>query len=149
MVWAGVTSTTKIPVIFVVPGVKINAQQDLNEILVKKVLFWSHSHFNRRSWTFQQDSAPTRCAKVVQQWCGANFPTMITSTEWPPYSPDLNSLDFSVWSVLESKVCAKLHNNLDSLKLGLQKVRNKIVDDYHSVMVGALPKRLKSCMKFK
>ncbi|KAF2363332.1 hypothetical protein FHG87_005911 [Trinorchestia longiramus] len=68
------------------------------------------------------DSASAHKAKVVQQWCQANFPAMITSKEWPPYSPDLNPRDFSVWSVLESTACTKSHKNLDVLKRVLQKV---------------------------
>ena len=27
--------------------------------------------------------------------------------KWPPNSPDLNPLDYSVWSILEEKACAK------------------------------------------
>ncbi|GFY08413.1 DDE_3 domain-containing protein [Trichonephila clavipes] len=32
------------------------------------------------------------------------------------YSPALNPMDYSVWSVLESLACTKPHKTLDSLK---------------------------------
>ena len=35
---------------------------------------------------------------------------------WPPQSPDLNPLDYSVWSVLQQEVQASSHPNLESLK---------------------------------
>ncbi|GFW32532.1 dynein heavy chain 7, axonemal [Trichonephila clavipes] len=41
---------------------------------------------------------------------------MISSKEWSPYSPDLNPMDYSVWSVLE---CTKPHKTLNSLKQSL------------------------------
>uniref|UniRef100_A0A8R1HV20 Uncharacterized protein n=1 Tax=Caenorhabditis japonica TaxID=281687 RepID=A0A8R1HV20_CAEJA len=64
----------------------------------------------------KQDYVPAHKAKVVQDWCKINLPFMITSTEWSPYSPDLNPLDFSVWLVFERKACATPHNDLDNLK---------------------------------
>lgn len=149
MVWAGVTATGKTPLVFVDQGVKVNSQNYLNDILKKHVLPWSQTHFAGRNWTFQQDSAPAHKAKVVQAWCKNNFPSMITSAEWPPYSPDLNPLDYSVWSVLESKACATPHKNLDSLKRALQKAWEDLDVTYLSTTVGDFHKRLRACVKEK
>ena len=38
----------------------------------------------------------------------------------PPYSPDLNLLDYSVWSILEAKACAKPHKSLHALRRSLE-----------------------------
>src|SRR5262249_35098203 len=70
---------------------------------------------------FQQDSAPAHKAKMTQEWCKTNFPDFITSEEWPPYSPDLNPMDYSVWSILEARACAKRHKSLESLKQSLSR----------------------------
>ena len=35
--------------------------------------------------------------------------------EWPPNSPDLNPLDYSIWSILEAKACA--NKTIESLNL--------------------------------
>jgi hypothetical protein len=35
--------------------------------------------------------------------------------DWPPYSPDLNSLDFSIWRILQGKGQAKTNANLSAL----------------------------------
>lgn len=48
---------------------------------------------------------PTRPEKF-QDWCQTNFPGFITSQKWPPYSPDLNPMDYSVQAILEARACA-------------------------------------------
>ena len=40
---------------------------------------------------------------------------------WPSNSPDLNPMDYSIWSILERKVCSTRYNSLESLKEALVK----------------------------
>ncbi|XP_070141635.1 uncharacterized protein [Drosophila kikkawai] len=96
--------------------VKINQEVYRRDILEAVVLPWAQQHFADTEWLFQQDSAPAHRAKLTQDWCKANFPDFITSSEWLPYSPDLNPMDYSVWSILESRACAKCHISLEALK---------------------------------
>ena len=35
---------------------------------------------------------------------------------WPPSSPDLNPMDFGIWSILEQKACTVSHPNVEVLK---------------------------------
>ncbi|KZC05885.1 hypothetical protein WN55_06674 [Dufourea novaeangliae] len=49
------------------------------------------------------------------------------STEWPPYSPILNPMDYSIWSILEARTCAKRHKSLKALKESLRREWNKIL----------------------
>jgi hypothetical protein len=39
--------------------------------------------------------------------------------DWPPYSPDLNSLDFDIRLVLQAKAQAMPHSNLIALRLSI------------------------------
>ncbi|QQP54792.1 Uncharacterized protein FKW44_007738 [Caligus rogercresseyi] len=41
---------------------------------------------------------------------------------WPPQSPDLNPLDFSIWWHVESKACKIRHSNVNDLKTSVNKV---------------------------
>ena len=43
----------------------------------------------------------------------------ITPNSWPPNSPDLNPLDYCVWSIIEKKVDKHPHNTKDSLKAAI------------------------------
>uniref|UniRef100_A0A914CM25 Uncharacterized protein n=1 Tax=Acrobeloides nanus TaxID=290746 RepID=A0A914CM25_9BILA len=46
--------------------------------------------------------------------------------EWPPNSPDLNVMDYSIWSILEAKACSKFYQSIEVLKKSLVKVWNAI-----------------------
>jgi inhibitor of nuclear factor kappa-B kinase subunit alpha len=116
MVWAAITATGRTPLVFVPVGVKINAQEYRQRILEGCLKPWADAHFRGRPWVFQQDSAPAHKARTTQAWLRENVPAFISASQWPPYSPDLNPLDFSIWSILESKVSATSHSTLDSLK---------------------------------
>ena len=52
-------------------------------------------------WIFQQDNAPAHTAKTTMNWIKEQGIRII---KWPSKSPDLNPLDFSIWSMLEQKV---------------------------------------------
>jgi hypothetical protein len=66
--------------------------------------------------TFQQDGAPAHTSNKTQEWLAAHFPSFWSKDKWPPNSPDLNPIDFSVWAYVERRACAHSHPNLDSLR---------------------------------
>lgn len=149
MVWAGICATGKTPLVFINSGVKINKDVYQKDILEDVVIPWAKKHFGNQHWTFQQDSAPSHRAKAVQEWCRTHFPDFISSQEWPPYSCDLNPLDYSVWSILESRACAKPHQTLAALKQSLIREWDKItVADVRQIAKNFI-KRLRLCIKEK
>jgi len=107
-------------VVFVESGVKVNATYCREAILGGCLKAGAQRIFGQGQWIFQQDSAPAHKAKITQEWCRANTPDFIQSSEWPPSSPDLNPLDYAIWSILEAKVNAIQHTSLDSLKKRLR-----------------------------
>ena len=70
-----------------------------------------------------------------------------SSFYWPPSSPDLNPLDFSLWSILESNTCAKSHKNIESLKKSLTEEWAKIPQQTMRTAVRSVPKRLRAVVK--
>lgn len=149
MVWGGICSTGKTPLIFIEKGVKINQEIYRRDILDAVVLPWSQQHFGNQPWIFQQDSAPSHRARSVQQWCKDNFPGFISSKEWPPYSPDLNPMDYSLWSILETRACATKHKSVDALKAKLTQEWAKITMEELRHIVENFTKRLRLCIKAK
>lgn len=145
MVFAGITADGKTPLIFVPQGIKVKAKNYL-DMLKKELLPWANGHFGNRIWCLQQDGAPAHKAGSVQDWCKQNLPDFIDFNQWPPSSPDLNPMDYSVWSVLESKACSKAHSSIDSLKKSLQKAWDDLDVQYLSATVDAFPKRLRDCV---
>ena len=41
--------------------------------------------------------------------------------DWPPNSPDLNAMDYSIWRILEEMACSKPHKSIEALKKSLTK----------------------------
>ena len=114
-------------------------------LLKDEPLPWACKHFGNRIWTYRQDGAPAHKSKKVQEFCQNNFPDFISHSEWPPGSPDLNPMDFSVWSVLEAKACSKRHKNIESLKKSLLKAWEELDPAYLIAAVDAIPKRRRAC----
>ena len=68
---------------------------------------------------------------------------------WPPASPDLNPLDFNIWSILEAEACAKTHNIVKGLKLILKKVWAKITQKKLRFSIESFSERLERVVKAK
>ncbi len=60
---------------------------------------------------FSAESALAHTARTTQQFL-AEFWTL---ADWPPYLPDLNLLDFSIFPILQVKVQVAPHDNQDAL----------------------------------
>ena len=65
------------------------------------------------------------------------------------FRPDVNPLDFCVWSILETKACSKSHKSIESLKVSLVKEWNNIPQETLRIAVEAVPKRLNAIVKKK
>lgn len=149
MAWAGISATGRTPLVFIEQGVKVNKTVYLEKVLKGVVQPWAKGHFKKKRWTFQQDSAPSHKAKVVQEWCTENFPEFINVSQWPASSPDLNPTDYFLWGVLEFRVCGKPQKNLASLKQQLKKEWEKIPQQMISDACDDFVKRLQSCIQAK
>ena len=77
-------------------------------------------------WLFQQNSTPAHASKGTKSWLQSQDIDFLTKEEWPPCSPDLNPLDYSVWGNLENRACSKPHKNSESLQASLKEEWLKI-----------------------
>ena len=114
MVWAGVSTDSRTNLISVPQGAKINSQTYRELVLEPEVVHAGEKLFQNHPWKYQQDSAPAHASKITQGWFREQNIDFISKDEWPPSSPDLNPLDYSVWANLESRACAKSHKSLES-----------------------------------
>ena len=65
-------------------------------------------HFKNKDFIIEQDS-PSHTSNKTQAWCKDNFLRVWSKELWPPSSPDLNLMEFSVWSMLETEACHSSH----------------------------------------
>ena len=98
MVFGVVSSESDImpPHIFEV-GLKVNTKVYL-DVLKSVVIPWCNLVAGGRPWVWQQDSAPAHKSKETQAWLQKEFYDFVTLSHWNPPSPDLNPLDYFVWS---------------------------------------------------
>ncbi|KAI6646054.1 hypothetical protein LOD99_9502 [Oopsacas minuta] len=149
MVWTGVSSVCRTSLVFVPAGVKIYVATYKELILQPIVKDLGEMMFENQPFIFQQDGAPAHTANSTQEWLQTNIPGFISKVEWPPSIPDLNHLDFSVWSILESSACSKSHNSIESLRQSLTREWAKIPQKMLRAAVWAVPGRLKAVIKRK
>ena len=105
----------------------------------------------------QRNPSPAHKAFETQEFLRHNCPDFIkvdthwrnADGEWPPNSPDLNPLDYAVWSILEEKACQKPHPNIESLKRALKKAWKEITWETVIKIVDDFPMRLKACVEAK
>ena len=129
MVWAGITSTwEKTPLIFMKEGIKVNQHVCL-DLLKNKLVPWINATFGEIGIILQQDGATSRTANRVQEGCKRNMTGFWPKELWPPSSPDLNPMYFTIWSILESKACSSNHPNIGALNNRLKAYWNEISEE--------------------
>jgi transposase len=98
---------------------------------------------------FQQDGAPAHTANKTQDWLKQNTPEFIKKDEWPPNSPDLNPLDYFIWSAMLQRY--EQHTpkpkSIDELKVVLQEIWDELPQESVDKAVLAFRKRLRACVR--
>lgn len=147
MVWGAISVRGKLPLVFIDKGVKINKEYYLEEVLKKHLLPDAKALFGDDYFCFQQDSAPAHKAKIIQKWLGDNLPDFLSVDEWPAASPDLNPLDYTIWSYMLTKLGNLKNINLETFKSRIAQVWDEIPDDVVRASCNAFFKRIKAVKK--
>ncbi len=121
----------------------------METILEKGLWPWAQKEYGDGNWTFTQDGAPSHTSNFTQSWLRRKNPGFLDKTGWPPSSPDINPLDFSLWAILEDKACTKSYKNIEALKRGLTTAWNEIPMDTVRATIDAVPKHLCKIIKEK
>ena len=102
MVFGVVSSEEHImpPHIFEV-GLKVNTKVYLG-VLKSMVIPWCNQVAGGRPCVWQKDLAPAHKSKETQAWLKKECYDFVFFSHWPLSSPDLNPLDYLVWSYVEN-----------------------------------------------
>ena len=65
---------------------------------------------------FQQDSAPAHRAKKTLEYLKNENINLFSPAQWPPNSPDLNPMDYSIWSVVVQGAGSDRPSSVTALK---------------------------------
>ncbi len=115
--------------IFVSADIKVNSNEYIR-LLDTELLPWLNKTFPGGNYVFQQDGAPCHTSQKIQEWLAANFASFWPKDIWPPSSPDLSPLDYSVWGVVKAKACKVSHPSVEALKASIMKVWKAMTKDY-------------------
>lgn len=114
MVSLGVSKSGKTSVIFIDKNVKINSEVYQQHVLAN--LLYEIENIDD-TYCFQQDGAPSHTSRSTIRYLQENCPEFIEPELWPPNSPDLNPVDYSIWGILESMVYTNYNiTTIDELK---------------------------------
>ena len=92
MIWLGVCSAGLTKLVILDKGT-VNHERYIRKVL--PIALKCGNEMMGNDWMFQQDGASHR-HKETQQWCKDNFSAFLPYDRWPPNSPDLNRLDYSI-----------------------------------------------------
>jgi hypothetical protein len=68
---------------------------------------------------WQQDGVPPYYETIVRDFLNENFDNWIgrrCTIDWPPRSPDLTPMDFSVWGIIQNEVYSVKIRDVEHLK---------------------------------
>lgn len=116
MVSVGISKQGKTDVHFIEPNTKVNSEYYTNVLLGEKLLPDIRRFMYGRHYIFQQDGATSHTSAVSTEYLARNVPDFLHPEEWPPYSPDLNPVDYFIWGALQEKVYQVDIEDLDHLK---------------------------------
>jgi hypothetical protein len=115
MVSLAVSKLGKTEPFFVTPRAKVNSIYYCEEVL-ERGLLPDIRRYSGDNFIFQQDGAPAHRSRHTVAFLSANVPEFIEPANWPPNSPDLNPVDYSIWGYLQQLVYRQKIQDLDHLK---------------------------------
>jgi len=131
---------------FLEPGVKVNGEYYRNVVLMDMLLPDIRS-VSGDCFVFQQDGAPAHRARDTVELLRAQTPDFIPPDLWHPNSPDLNPVDYSVWTIMQEKVYQTHIANIDELKQRLVQVWAELDHRHIAAAIAQWRRRLNACVK--
>src|SRR6218665_235657 len=98
-------------------------------------------------FVFQQDGALAHRARDTIAFLERKAPDFISPTLWPPNSPDLNPVDYSIWSVLQEKVYRSTIGNVSELDMRLINEEGRFVQSIVDAAIGQWRRHLSTCVR--
>ena len=117
-------------------GLKVNTKVYL-DVLKSVMIPWCNQVVGGRPWVWQQDSAPANKPKETQAWLQKEC------YDFVPFSPDLNPLDYFVWSYVENITNMTSHNT----KANLIATIHQVFAELRLVLVEKACSQFRICIK--
>ena len=122
MVSVAVSKASKLSIFFVEPGAKVNGAYYREKLLASMIPEMDRLT-GYQPYVFMQDGSRSHTANETVRFLNQQrYLTWLQPSMWPPNSPDLNPVDYCVWSALERIVYhgRRFQNTIELKKAILQ-----------------------------
>ena len=102
-------------------SLKVNTKVYL-DVLKSVVIPWCNQVSSSRPWVWQQDLSPAHKSKETQAWLQKECYDFVLFSHWTPSFPDLNLLDYFIWSYIENITNMTSQNTKASLIAAIRRV---------------------------
>ena len=102
------------------------------------------------TFIFSKDGARSHTLKYTLSYMEINLPPnaeLLSPDHWPSHSPDLNPMDYYIWSSLAAKVFQVEIRSVEHLCERLGEVWEQISWDEVDRVIHSFRRRLKACIK--
>src|SRR6218665_4042030 len=106
----------------------------------------TYSGYSKGFFVFQQYGSPAHRARDTVAFLEQRLPDFIPPTLRPQNSPDLNPVNYSIWSVLQEKVYLSRIVNVDELKTRLIDEWARFDQSIVDAAIGQWRRRLSACV---
>lgn len=144
MVSVGVSALGRTNIHFIEPGVKVNGQYYRDVLLMQGLL--PDIREITEYFIFQQDGAPAHRARETVELLQTETPDFISPTCWPPNSPDLNPVDYKIWSVMQQKVYRYRIHDVNELRHRILEAWDEMDQSVIDESIKQWRKRLHACV---
>ena len=141
MVSVAVSKLGKTSLVFVERGAKVDSSYYC-DIVLQQGLLPDIKNLSGDNFTFQQDGAPAHRSRKTVAYLRGHVPDFIEPENWPPNSPDLNPVDYSIWGVLQQVVYKQGIRDVEHLKEGVTRCWEEMSQDTINRAIGQFRKRL-------
>lgn len=119
MVSVAVSKKGKTSLHFVDPGAKVNSEYYTDTLLAAMIP--EMEALTGGDFIFQQDGARAHTSRHTLAYLDEKVPEYLEPEMWPPNSPDLNPVDYSIWGALSERVYAGIRiRDLEHLRQRLR-----------------------------
>src|SRR6201995_2741255 len=127
--------------------VKVNTDFYMNYLFPK--LIEDCKSLLPNNFVFQKDAAPAHSSRLTQEWIEQHSPEFVKKDEWPPNSPELNTLPYHVCGAMleRHKVFTSKPTNKAERKTVMEAIWEVLPQEAIDPAVLAFRKRLQACIR--
>ena len=147
MVSAGVSKLGKTSLYLIEQGVQVDSEYYCESLLSQ--LIPEMTALSGGNFIFQQDGARSHTSRYTIRYFDDNLPEsadLLLPEDWPPHSPDLNPLDYSIWSSLANKVFKVKIRDVDHLCERLGEAWDAISQEEIDRVISSFRTRVRACI---